>query len=184
VGWFTSIFPVRLEHPPDADPSTALAAVVKQLRVIPNRGIGYGLLRYLSNDRALAGQLARLPKTQVNFNYLGQFGGTADGPYRVAEESTGPIRSGRDLREHLLEISASVNGGILETVWFFSKNFHRQDTIAAILSSFIEELRGFAILGFKEGSQVHPSQLVKPGVSEADVDKLLSRFSGGKRRPI
>lgn len=181
VGWFTSIFPVGLKHPHRAGPEAALAAVAEQLRRIPNRGIGYGLLRYLSGDRALARRLSRLPKAEVNFNYLGQFGGAADGGrYAVAPESAGLIRSRRDLRGHLLEISVSINGGILETVWFFSTHFHRQETVAGVLTDFVEELRGLAILSRGAGVPASASQFVKAGVSAADVDKLLSRLSGGK----
>ena len=86
VGWFTSLFPVRL------DPGTsisrklwraerALGRAVKrikeQLRAVPNNGLGYGLLRYL-NPQAVA-QLASLPAPQIGFNYLGRFAGRRGG---------------------------------------------------------------------------------------------------------
>ena len=48
VGWFTSIFPVRLELPGtgiDWQPGEALKSVKEQLRLIPQRGVGYGVLK-------------------------------------------------------------------------------------------------------------------------------------------
>src|SRR5262249_3879678 len=48
VGWFTSIFPVRIEVE-SWEAGEALKSVKEQLRRIPNRGITYGLLRYQSS---------------------------------------------------------------------------------------------------------------------------------------
>ncbi|WP_164076139.1 condensation domain-containing protein, partial [Stenotrophomonas maltophilia] len=40
VGWFTSLFPVRLS--PVADLGESLKAIKEQLRAIPDKGLGYG----------------------------------------------------------------------------------------------------------------------------------------------
>ena len=53
VGWFTCLFPVRLALRGRTGPGEALKAVKEQLRAIPRRGIGYGLLRYLHDDEAV-----------------------------------------------------------------------------------------------------------------------------------
>src|SRR5262249_44941572 len=53
VGWFTTIFPVCLDLSDVSSDGDALKAVKEQLRRIPNRGIGYGLLRYLCADAAV-----------------------------------------------------------------------------------------------------------------------------------
>ncbi|MBL8969455.1 MAG: AMP-binding protein, partial [Myxococcales bacterium] len=50
VGWFTALYPVRLALPADDDPGDALVAVKEQLRGVPRRGVGFGLLRYLHPD--------------------------------------------------------------------------------------------------------------------------------------
>nr|WP_231496681.1 non-ribosomal peptide synthetase [Rhodococcus sp. UNC363MFTsu5.1] len=82
VGWFTSMFPLRLDLPGiDLDDAlaggaavgSAVKAVKEQLLALPDKGIGYGLLRYL-NERTSA-ELAALPLPQIGFNYLGQLGG-------------------------------------------------------------------------------------------------------------
>jgi amino acid adenylation domain-containing protein/non-ribosomal peptide synthase protein (TIGR01720 family) len=80
VGWFTSMFPVRLDVA-GADLDEAFAggpasgAVVKaikeQLLVVPDRGVGYGLLRYLNPDTAEV--LRRHATGQIGFNYLGRY---------------------------------------------------------------------------------------------------------------
>ena len=101
VGWFTTIFPVRIDlsgvDPVDAfagGPAAGVAAktVKEQLRAVPDRGIGFGLLRYL--NRETAHTLSQLPVPQISFNYLGRVGGTD------ADASAGwvPIRD-EDLRD-------------------------------------------------------------------------------------
>ncbi len=79
VGWFTSMFPVRLSTPGlDLDDAlsgglaagTAIKWVKEQLASVPENGIGYGLLRYLNPDTRTI--LAALPNPQISFNYLGR----------------------------------------------------------------------------------------------------------------
>ena len=60
VGWFTSLFPVRLD-PGAIDLDEAMAGgaalgravktIKEQLRALPDNGLGYGLLRYLNRGR-------------------------------------------------------------------------------------------------------------------------------------
>ncbi len=83
VGWFTSMFPVRLEIAgTDLDEAFAggpaaggaVKAVKEQLLRIPDKGVGYGLLRYLDDESAAV--LRRHPTGQIAFNYLGRFSAT------------------------------------------------------------------------------------------------------------
>ncbi|MFG2747222.1 condensation domain-containing protein, partial [Streptomyces chartreusis] len=80
VGWFTSAFPVRLDPGAlDWDEvwaggpalATALKRVKEQLRALPDRGVGHGLLRYLNPHAARV--LARHERPQLGFNYMGRF---------------------------------------------------------------------------------------------------------------
>ncbi|WP_439678571.1 amino acid adenylation domain-containing protein [Embleya sp. MST-111070] len=80
VGWFTSMFPVRLdlagvdvEEAFAGGPAAgaAVKAVKEQLLCVPDKGLGYGLLRYLNEDTGA--ELAQLPGGQIAFNYLGRF---------------------------------------------------------------------------------------------------------------
>ena len=80
AGWFTSVFPVHLDLAGvDLDEvfaggpaaGAAVRAVKEQLLAVPNRGLGYGLLRYLNPDGAA--ELADFPPGQIGFNYLGRF---------------------------------------------------------------------------------------------------------------
>ncbi|MFD8917918.1 amino acid adenylation domain-containing protein [Streptomyces sp. NPDC059569] len=81
VGWFTSVFPVRLDPGPvtwsevtaaGQALGTALKAVKEQLRRVPDHGIGYGLLRYI--DESASAALRGFERPDIGFNYLGRFG--------------------------------------------------------------------------------------------------------------
>ncbi|MFD6157239.1 amino acid adenylation domain-containing protein, partial [Nocardia sp. NPDC060255] len=70
VGWFTSMFPLRLDAG-SGDVGEVLKAVKEQVLAVPDKGIGYGLLRYLNSETA--GVLAGFADPQIGFNYLGRF---------------------------------------------------------------------------------------------------------------
>ncbi|WP_037685472.1 non-ribosomal peptide synthetase [Streptomyces aureocirculatus] len=87
VGWFTSMFPVRLgvagidiDDALDggAAAGAAVKAVKEQLLAVPDKGIGYGLLRYLNPQTSEI--LKRYATGQVSFNYLGRYAGSANMP--------------------------------------------------------------------------------------------------------
>ena len=80
VGWFTSMFPLRLRldgleapGPATGDGAVRRAAgeVGRQLAAVPDKGLGYGLLRYLNPETAA--RLAAGARPDVLFNYLGRF---------------------------------------------------------------------------------------------------------------
>ncbi|MBV8932158.1 MAG: amino acid adenylation domain-containing protein, partial [Kutzneria sp.] len=66
VGWFTVRYPVALDLATADNTASALKTVKEQVRALPDGGLGYGLLRHLT-DRTLAA----LDEPQVAFNYLG-----------------------------------------------------------------------------------------------------------------
>ena len=123
VGWFTSLFPVRLDAGAlDLDEALAggpalgraLKLVKEQLRALPDHGLGYGLLRYL--NRETASQLDGFATPQIGFNYLGRFGGAA--PAGAADWGGAPeavtLGSGGDPAmplAHVLEVNALTLDG-------------------------------------------------------------------------
>ncbi|MBO0797965.1 MAG: non-ribosomal peptide synthetase, partial [Blastocatellia bacterium] len=143
VGWFTTIYPVILCLEKDSDPGEDIKSVKEQLRSIPNRGLGYGLLRYLSGDEMIAAALRRLPQAEVSFNYLGQLDQAlpADSPFKPARESSGPVHSPRGTRRHALDVIGSIARGQLQLVWTYSENVHRRSTIERLSRNYIESLK-------------------------------------------
>jgi amino acid adenylation domain-containing protein/non-ribosomal peptide synthase protein (TIGR01720 family) len=142
VGWFTAIAPVLLDLAGAPGPGEALRAVKEQLRRLPHGGIGYGLLRYLAGDPALAARLRALPPPGLCFNYAGRPAAPRGGaPFPPAPEPCGPARAPRGRRRHLLEVDAAVADGRLRVAWTYSANLHRRATVAALAALYLEELR-------------------------------------------
>jgi amino acid adenylation domain-containing protein/non-ribosomal peptide synthase protein (TIGR01720 family) len=143
IGWFTSIFPIVVKvsnkKEQEDDWGTVLKSVKEQLRAVPQRGIGYGALRYLTEKIGLADREA----PQVGFAYLGQF----DWP--VSEEGLyHSLRRGLKLCEspaatctHVLDIVGKIEHGCLEFTWFFSEDLHQKCTIRALATELLTTLR-------------------------------------------
>jgi len=72
VGWFASEYPVILDVKKPEDIAYSIKSVKDNLRHIPNKGIGYGILRYLTDKNILNGMDFKL-KPEISFDYLGQF---------------------------------------------------------------------------------------------------------------
>ena len=93
IGWFTSLFPVRLDpgftnlKAETANLGRALKRVKEQLRALPDNGLGYGLLHYLNPETKEV--LASLTSPQVCFNYLGRFGMSEGKDWSLAPEIEG-----------------------------------------------------------------------------------------------
>jgi non-ribosomal peptide synthase protein (TIGR01720 family) len=142
VGWFTSLFPMALHVSPRSGPGDALRSVKEQLRGIPDNGIGYGILRYLSEDRDVIAALRGLPRPVLSFNYLGQVDNTRfSGPFRLVAESAGANASERMVRSRLVDVVAVVMGRRLEVSWMYSEDLHQRATIRAVADSYLRELR-------------------------------------------
>ncbi len=146
VGWFTSVFPVLLSLGEAATPAEGLKAVKEQLRAIPNRGMGYGLLRYLAGGE-ISRQLRSLPQAEVSFNYFGQFDQVLpeSSLFALSGESVGQPFSPEGNRSYLLEINGFVADGQLQMDWTYSEEIHRRSTVENLAQRFAEALRAIAL---------------------------------------
>ncbi|HZF48381.1 MAG TPA: amino acid adenylation domain-containing protein [Polyangiaceae bacterium] len=142
VGWFTSIYPVTLELP-DAPLGDVLKAVREQLRRVPQRGLGYGLLRYLQKDAAIRAELAARPGADLMFSYTGQLDQVvgASSLFQFTGESVGPDRSPRAARRYLLELNGEIVDERLQFEWTYSEEVHRRETIEGLAQRFVTALQ-------------------------------------------
>ncbi|HKV12635.1 MAG TPA: condensation domain-containing protein, partial [Thermoanaerobaculia bacterium] len=155
VGWFTSLYPVVLEAG-GADPGAALVSAKERLRAVPGRGIGYGLL-----------QAARLldepPAAEILFNYLGQADSTFEelSLFRVSTAGTGPSRSLRARRAHLLEVAGLVAGGRLRITLTYGSRIHRRETAERLAAAYAGALRQLLRHGQESEEVFTPSDFGK-----------------------
>ncbi|MBA5959227.1 amino acid adenylation domain-containing protein [Pseudomonas lactis] len=139
VGWFTSAYPLRLT--PQAEQGDSIKAIKEQLRGVPHKGLGYGVLRYLADDLCKQ-SMAALPSAQVTFNYLGQFDQSfgTDALFHPLEESAGLAHDPDAPLPNELSIDSQVYGGELVLRWTFSRERHDQQVIGDLAEAYLAEL--------------------------------------------
>ncbi|MFC0040243.1 non-ribosomal peptide synthetase [Actinomadura rayongensis] len=156
VGWFTSLFPVRLDAGPAdwADVTaggpavgTAVKRVKEQLRAVPRNGIGYGLLRYLNEETAE--ELADLPTAQLAFNYLGRVAPGADGAdWSLAPEEPAAGDDPRMPFAHALTVNALARdlpgGPELRATWTWPDGLLAAADVRDLADAWFAALRGLA----------------------------------------
>ena len=179
VGWFTSVFPLWLTLPGDADVGEALISVKEQLRQVPRKGLGYGVLRYLSHDRAVREELTRRPRAEITYNYMGQFDHKLCGYslFQTAPESAGTERAPHNGRRYLLDINSLVEHNQLNTKWIYSKNYFRPETIENLAHGFIRYLR--AVIEHCTMPKTYgytPSDFPGANLNQKALDDLLDEF--------
>jgi amino acid adenylation domain-containing protein/non-ribosomal peptide synthase protein (TIGR01720 family) len=179
IGWFTTHYPVLLSLKHPAQLKESLLAIKEQLRKIPQRGIGYGLLRYLANSND-ATPLRAQSQPAVSFNYLGQFDQVLSEAslFAIANESIGALKSLAGRRSHPLRINGSIMNGQLQMAFAYSENMYRRHTIESLADEFIGALRDL-ITHCQSGNAggFSTSDFPEAGLRQEDLDKLLARFS-------
>jgi non-ribosomal peptide synthase protein (TIGR01720 family) len=138
VGWFTALYPLRLQI--ETGPAGALRATQAALRQVPNRGAGYGVLRYLEPRGEIRRALGA-PAPDVAFNYLGQLDTSSSSPWRLAPELMARGRDQRQLRGSALNVDASVREGRLRVGWTYGRNLLQTATVEGLVQSFLHGLR-------------------------------------------
>ncbi|MFG3016457.1 non-ribosomal peptide synthase/polyketide synthase [Streptomyces cinerochromogenes] len=170
VGWFTSLFPVALTVPA-GDWGTALKSVKEQLRAVPDRGLGYGVLRHLAREATLT----RAPAPGIAFNYLGRFDWSTDGGALL-----GAVPGGLDgaeapgtERPHLLDVVARVEDDRLEITWYYSAGRHREDTVTALAEGMLRALDDIVAHCSRPGAGGRtPSDFPLARLDQAAVDRI------------
>ncbi|WP_158881408.1 non-ribosomal peptide synthetase [Amycolatopsis anabasis] len=133
VGWFTTMFPVRL--PAGAD----FKRVKEILRGLPDHGLGYGLLAH--RDGALGG----LPEPAIVVNYLGRVRAGDGSPWSVAPEAPMlrvPPRPDRPV-DFALEINAVTIGSELRIGLAWHAGTLDQSDVDELAAALRVELGGF-----------------------------------------
>ncbi|WP_193075971.1 non-ribosomal peptide synthase/polyketide synthase [Pseudomonas sp. FME51] len=172
VGWFTSAYPLCLR--PAADPAQAIKAIKEQLRSVPHKGLGYGVLRYLGDAISQAAMRA-LPQARITFNYLGQFDQqfTDDALFQPLDADTGAAHAQDAPLPNWLTLDAQVYSGELRMRWTYGMGRYDENTVSALAESLAEELHQLVGHCLSEGAGgVTPSDFPLADLSQAQLDAL------------
>ncbi|MGX6999433.1 amino acid adenylation domain-containing protein [Caballeronia sp. KNU42] len=171
VGWFTSLYPVSLE--PQGDVGAALGRVKEALRRVPDRGLGFGVLKYLGDD-ADRHALGGIGPSQVVFNYLGQFDQSFDATsaWQPASESAGRSQDEGAPLPHDLSVSGKVLDGELTLSVGYSGERYRASTVEALIDTIRVELERVIDHCTSGSTGVTPSDFELISLTQHDLDRL------------
>ncbi|MEV0370843.1 amino acid adenylation domain-containing protein [Streptomyces sp. NPDC050636] len=195
VGWFTAMHPLRLDPGArwheirDGGPAlgTALQRIKEQLRALPGKGVGYGLLRYV-NPRTAA-VLADAPGPQIGFNYLGRVRADRNGPadWGPAPENVHIAPTDPDLPfAHALELNAvthdRADGPQLKVTWSWPDALFEEHEIEALTDLWFTALDALVqhaadpVTGTRTGDPA-PADVSLVDLLQDEIDELESEWS-------
>lgn len=179
VGWFTTLHPVALTAHDDL--TAGIKSTKDALRSAPERGSGYGLLRYLAKHPDAAALRAQ-PMPGVLFNYLGQFDALALGAGRVRVLDELRVSRNPDARRaFVLEINAHVNNGMLRVDCALADGgadaAQRCAKFAALYRDALLETVAHCVAAQDGAAGYSPSDFPEAGLSQSDLDDILSELT-------
>ncbi|MFH8500700.1 amino acid adenylation domain-containing protein [Streptomyces coeruleorubidus] len=188
VGWFTALYPVRLGTG-SLDRADAWAGgptagdlvkrVKEQLRAVPDRGMGYGLARYL--DPRTAQRLAARPRPRIGFNYLGRYTVGADEDAAdwtvVAGVDTGSDHDPRMPLPHAVEVNAATrdtaHGPELVAVWTWAAEVLTEDRAEELARLWFRALEALAAHAERpDAGGLTPSDVALSSIDQREIDEF------------
>ncbi|MFJ1675389.1 amino acid adenylation domain-containing protein [Streptomyces sp. NPDC088251] len=187
VGWFTAAHPllvdpgVKWHEIQNGGPAagTALNRVREQIRALPGKGAGYGLLRYL-NPRTAA-LLRDAPGPQIGFNYLGRVRTDNAGPtdWGAAPEGVRIAPTDPDMPfAHSLELNAvthdRLGGPELSVTWSWPAGLFDEQDIRSLTGLWFEALDALTkyALTAPDTRGLMPSDLSLVDLLQEEIDEL------------
>ncbi|MFJ9041499.1 amino acid adenylation domain-containing protein [Streptomyces sp. NPDC102406] len=196
VGWFTTMYPARVDVQ-GVDTSGVLAGgpavaraikqVKEQLRAVPGKGIGYGLLRHLNPETAE--QLDDLAVPQIGFNYLGRIS-DSDVPEHLRTDGWGPSAWSAELIAEpdpdlpalsALEVNSvatdTPDGARLQAAFMFPTGVLSREQAGELAELWVEVLHGMAAHAASgEAGGLTPSDAPLVTVGQADIETWEERY--------
>ncbi|MCP4151600.1 MAG: amino acid adenylation domain-containing protein [bacterium] len=161
VGWFTSLFPLVLHTAGMKDIPGMIKNTKEMLRQVPQKGIGFGILKYITPSEYKAGFPFNL-QPEIKFNYLGQF----DEDFETELFSLGNVSAGNPVslnseREYLLDIYGMVTGGTLTLSVSYNEKECDKENITSLTGHYKSRLQ----------------QIIDHCTGREDTELTLSDFS-------
>jgi non-ribosomal peptide synthase protein (TIGR01720 family) len=135
VGWFTSLYPLVVEVGDGV--GEGVKRVKEEVRGVPKKGVGYGMLRYLSEKGELREELSGV-EAEVSFNYLGRVDRMMDASeklFRRSREALTEMESPRNRRPHLIDVMAQVRDGRLQLSLLYSDCLYSEDRMNGLMQA-------------------------------------------------
>ena len=178
IGWFTSMYPLVLDMSETRDLSRLIRQTKEKIRSVPNKGMGYGVLRYVT-EPAMKQELRFALTPEISFNYLGQFDEDIQTEvFKKSAYGTGQPVSAAGEKLGLLNVNAVIINKRLQLVLDYSKKQYKEQT----MSNLTERLRSNLLMLLehcmsRDKTQSTPSDFYLSTLSIGQLDELVEETS-------
>jgi amino acid adenylation domain-containing protein/non-ribosomal peptide synthase protein (TIGR01720 family) len=173
VGWFTSIYPVVLDIGGSEDIGLQIKGLKEDLRRIPHKGIGYGILKYLGPGAG--DEMHSHRRARILFNYLGSFDSRGEDLFRIDEKPVGNVIGNRFARPSEIEVEGAVLGGRLQLSVSYNTRIHQKERVETFLRSYRDELRRVIDHCLsREAEELTPHDLTYKELTVPELDSILA----------
>ncbi len=137
VGWFTAVFPFVL-HAEKMDVESIICSLKEAHRAIPQHGIGFGLLKYLSKEQIFQSD----PGSSVLFNYLGYFSQQdKDEYFCMIDQDVGDSVSPKRPQNHPLVFNIIIVEGCLKFMIDYDKCYYDANQIKQLSENIDQSIK-------------------------------------------
>lgn len=175
VGWFTSLFPVRVDLSPLPRPlppdqvGLAVKQVKEQLAAVPGDGSGYGVLRHLAAEA-----LGPVTTAPVLVNYLGKFPAVEVEGWRLSADALSDHALPNQPLSHALQLDAAVeltsDRPQLVMRWSWAGRVLTAEEVRSLAGAVTEVLSAIAAAGRIPGAGGHtPSDFPLVDITQAEI---------------
>lgn len=167
VGWFTSSYPIFIPFI-KTDVERQIKDVKETLRAVPQKGVGYGLLQYMTESRLL-----KTATPQLSFNYLGQLD-QADGEAKLylADERNGHVHDPKAERQHLIDVYGYVVNGQLQMNFMINRELLQNEDVRQLPERFKEKIEDVLTHCLETKGGFTPSDFPMVQLTQKQIDEL------------
>ena len=178
IGWFTSIYPVMIEGL-TGDTGRDLVLVKEALHRVPNKGVGYNVLRMLDGKEPVAFDTQH--SAMMSFNYLGEMDAEEDGSlFRMIRDiDTGSDRAEENYFGPDIAIDSLVADGEFALTFQYNTAVYDGEKAGRFADGILEEMMTIRdYLNAQKERVLTPTDLGENEWSTDEFDAVMSSFRG------
>ena len=174
VGWFTSIYPIVVET--CGNITKTIIRTKEMLRKIPNKGFGYGVLKYLTNESFSTVEAG------ITFNFLGSFDdiqNVKNSFFRIHKYNVDNSTIGVNIQNDVLVIDCAIIGGELDINIRYRKSNFKHDEAIYLGNLYVSALKDIINVCVNQETTIKTSSdfgLSDDKISQEDLETLLREY--------
>lgn len=180
IGWFTALYPVLLSVRDQQSWPDVIRHVKETLNTVPLNGMPFQCAQYIARQSTELDNQA-----QISFNFLGQRTDDQPGNWEAIDLDSKNWIANDFPRQHLLDITAAIEGEVLQVNWIYHRELHHTETIQRLseaLVTSLQELTGQ--MNTISGNVFTPSDFPLTTLDQQQVDTIYNRVQQEKLPPI